>query len=317
MAPRFRPRPMTLRNLTISEHFSTWELEHLKSLASPQCGAGETAGPSLRRDPMKVLEPVERYFEAWNSHDGSAIATCFDPSGGYTDPVSGQLPLPGITAYATGLFSAFPDLHFDLHITAVDEPYVVAQWTMNRYPVRAVQRAATDRSADRELPGIDVITLGDTRLLSVEGYFDQRSFLEQLGVQVAVQPANVGPLAFGTSTRFRSANTSTPGALSLTWIDVRSEEENEEVKQRAGPSLLSWRGCPVSSAGWGSSLRNGFTPSPSGTTRNYLGSSEQAPSTRPRPDECSSRSLALPCIPASGFLITSIPSGSGVRSAEP
>ncbi len=40
---------------------------------------------------MKVLEPVERYFEAWNSHDGSAIAACFDPSGGYTDPVSGQL----------------------------------------------------------------------------------------------------------------------------------------------------------------------------------------------------------------------------------
>ena len=29
MAPRFRPRPMTLRNLTISEHFSTWELDTL------------------------------------------------------------------------------------------------------------------------------------------------------------------------------------------------------------------------------------------------------------------------------------------------
>jgi hypothetical protein len=55
---------------------------------------------------MKVLEPVERYFEAWNSHVGAAIAACFDSCGGYTDPVSGQLPPPGISAYASGLFSA-------------------------------------------------------------------------------------------------------------------------------------------------------------------------------------------------------------------
>ena len=202
---------------------------------------------------MKVLEPVERYFEAWNSHDGSAIAACFDPSGGYTDPVSGQLSPPGITAYATGLFSAFHDLHFDLHVTAVDEPYVVAQWTMTGTQSGPFN-GLPPTEARIKLPGIDVITLGDTRLLSVEGYFDQRTFLEQLGVQVAVQPANVGPLAFGTSTRFRSANTSTPGALSLTWIDVRSEEENEEVKQRSRaivaelarvPGFIGWVGIII------------------------------------------------------------------------
>jgi hypothetical protein len=79
---------------------------------------------------MQVLEPVERYFNAWNSHDGGAIAACFDIGGGYTDPVSGQLPPPSISPYASGLFSAFPDLRFELHVTAVDEPYVVAQWTM-------------------------------------------------------------------------------------------------------------------------------------------------------------------------------------------
>jgi hypothetical protein len=57
---------------------------------------------------MTLLEPVERYFDAWNSHDGDAIAACFDPDGGYTDPVSGRLAPPGITAYASGLFDAFP-----------------------------------------------------------------------------------------------------------------------------------------------------------------------------------------------------------------
>jgi hypothetical protein len=74
-----------------------------------------------------------------------------------------------------------------------------------------------------KLPGIDVISVGDKGLLSVEGYFDQRTLIEQLGAQVAVQPTSVGPLTFGTSVRFRSSDTSVPGALAMTWIEVRSE----------------------------------------------------------------------------------------------
>jgi hypothetical protein len=78
--------------------------------------------------------------------------------------------------------------------------------------------------------------------------------LEQLGVQVTVQPANVGPLAFGTSVRFRSSNTSVPGALSMTWIDVRSEAEAEDVKQRSRaigaemarvPGFIGWVGIGI------------------------------------------------------------------------
>jgi len=204
---------------------------------------------------MKVLEPVQRYFDAWNAHDGDTIAACFDSSGGYADPVSGQLPPPGITAYASQLFDAFPDLGFELHVAAVDEPCVVAQWTMTGTQSGPFNGLPPTEARIR-LPGIDVITLGEEGLLSVEGYFDQRTFLEQLGVQVTVQPANVGSVAFGTSTRFRSANTSVPGALSLTWIDVRSESEGEDVKEQsraiaaemaAGmPGFIGWMGTVIS-----------------------------------------------------------------------
>jgi hypothetical protein len=105
-----------------------------------------------------------------------------------------------------------------------------------------------------KLAGIDVITLGESGLLSVEGYFDQRSLLEQLGVQVTVQPADVGPLAFDTSVWLRSSNTSVSGALSMTWIDVRSEEEAEDVKQRSHaiaaemaqvPGFIGWVGIGI------------------------------------------------------------------------
>jgi steroid delta-isomerase-like uncharacterized protein len=202
---------------------------------------------------MKVLEPVERYFDAWNSHDVGAIAACFDPGGGYTDPITGQLTPPGISAYASGLFSAFPDLRFELHVTAVDEPCVVAQWTMTGTQSGPLN-GLPPTEARVKLPGIDVITLGEAGLLSVEGYFDQQTVLEQLGAQVTVQPANVGPLAFGTSVRLRSSNASVPGALSMTWMDVRDEAEGEEVKQRVRtiaaemarvPGFIGWVGIAI------------------------------------------------------------------------
>jgi predicted ester cyclase len=109
---------------------------------------------------MKLLEPVERYFEAWNSHDGGAIAACFDSGGGYADPFSGQLSPPGISAYASSLFSAFPDLRFELHVTAVDEPHVVAQWTMTGTQSGPFN-GLPPTEARIKLPGIDVITLGE------------------------------------------------------------------------------------------------------------------------------------------------------------
>ena len=202
---------------------------------------------------MTLLEPVERYFDAWNSHDGDAIAACFDPDGGYTDPVSGRLVPAGIAAYASGLFSAFPDLRFELDVAAIDGSCVVAQWTMTGTQTGPLN-GLPPTEAGIKLPGIDVITVGDKGLLSVEGYFDQRTLLEQLGAQVAVQPTSVGPLAFGTSVRFRSSNTSVPGALAMTWIEVRSEAEAEDVRQRSRaivaemarvPGFLGWVGIVI------------------------------------------------------------------------
>ena len=266
---------------------------------------------------MTLLEPVERYFDAWNSHDGDAIAACFDPDGAYTDPVSGRLVPPGIAAYASGLFNAFPDLRFELDVTAIDGSCVVAQWTMSGRQSGPLN-GLPPTEASIKLPGIDVITVGDKGLLSVEGYFDQRTLIEQLGAQVAVQPTSVGPLAFGTSVRFRSSNTSVPGALAMTWIEVRSEAEAEDVRQRSRaivaemarvPGFLGWVGIVIA--------ERLYTAHALGRSGNLSGSSEPMLSTRPRYDRCSRRTSALPGIPESGCLITSIRRVSGVRSAEP
>jgi hypothetical protein len=207
-------------------------------------------------------------------------------------------------------------LHFELHVTAVDEPHVVAQWTMTGTQFGPLN-GLPPTEARIKLPGIDVITLGESGLLSVEGYFDQRTLLEQLGAQVTVQPANVGPLAFGTSIRLRSSNTSVPGALTVTWMDVRSEQEGEDVKERAGaiaaelaraPGFIGWIGVGIAERLYTLTLWE---------DPEAIRQPERAASTRQRYDKCSRRTSALPFTPVFGFLNISIRSGCGVRSAEP
>jgi heme-degrading monooxygenase HmoA len=82
------------------------------------------------------------------------------------------------------------------------------------------------------LPGADFITVEGNKISSVQGYFDQRTLVEQLGLQAIVQRYSIGPFNFGLSVRATTDKCTKPGAFSLTWIEVRSEEEFNEVRER-------------------------------------------------------------------------------------
>jgi len=84
------------------------------------------------------------------------------------------------------------------------------------------------RPHDR-VPGVDFIRVRDGHVASVEGYFDRRGFVEQLGLQVIVQPYEMGPVSFGSSVHMASGNDARLGAFSVTWIDVRSDAEAAQV----------------------------------------------------------------------------------------
>ena len=60
----------------------------------------------------------------------------------------------------------------------------------------------------------------------------RRLLWEQLGLQAIVVPSSVGPFTFGYSVRMQTGKRTKPGAVSLTWIDVRSDEEEREVRER-------------------------------------------------------------------------------------
>jgi steroid delta-isomerase-like uncharacterized protein len=130
-----------------------------------------------------VTDTVRCYLHGWNDHDGEAVAATFAASGTYADPtLPAPLPKAAIADYVTGLTTAFPDLVFVTDEFIVDGDRVVIPWRMqgtNAGPMPGLPEP-TGRRCD--LPGVDVVTVGPHGIDSVVGYFDQKTFLEQLGL---------------------------------------------------------------------------------------------------------------------------------------
>lgn len=180
---------------------------------------------------MQPIDVALRYFEAWQRHDGAAIVAAFAEGGSYSDPATGR-PLSGqaIAGYAGGLWAAFPDLSFDVaSVAPAGEGTIAAQWIMrgtNSGPMQGLP--PTGRPV--ALPGADFIQVEGDKIRSVQGYFDMKTFSEQLGLQTVVQPYTAGPFCFGTSASVQSGKRTRPGAFSITALQARSGQEVEQVR---------------------------------------------------------------------------------------
>ena len=209
----------------------------------------------VKEDPMDGTEVAQRYFDAWNRRDPGAIADTFADGGTYTDPnAPGGLSDGAIGEYAAGLFEAFPDLSFDvLGHHAIGDGMVAARWLM-RGTNTGPYRGNPPTGATVALPGADFIAVEGDKVRSVEGYFDRSAFVEQLGLQVIVQPHAVGPFSFGYGVRTQSGKLTKPGAVGLTWIQARSEEEVGQVREYSRavaaemvgmPGFIAWVGVVI------------------------------------------------------------------------
>ena len=176
---------------------------------------------------------VQDYIDAWEAHDSDAIVDTFGPGGTYRDPTtSGELTGEAIGDYAAGLWEAVPDLSFDVErLKSTVDDFVLYQWTM-----RGTQEGSLEElppTGERfELPGVDVIEVGDNGITSIRGYFDPGSMLAQLGHRVDVQPEEFGPVSFGVSARLDLEKKTEPGAFSLTTLYFRDAEDEEAISDR-------------------------------------------------------------------------------------
>jgi predicted ester cyclase len=176
-------------------------------------------------------ETARRYLAAWNARDGASVAAVV--TGSYVDPTL-PTPLRGddLAAYVDGLCAAFPDLHFSEEAVYVDGEHVVAQWRMRGTNSGSpLPGAPQPTNGTIDLPGVDVMHVVDGVLQDVVGYFDQKAFIEQLGLRALVVPNDEWPVSFGTSSRVDLSNTTHPGGLTVTWIEVDEADDAELVRQ--------------------------------------------------------------------------------------
>jgi steroid delta-isomerase-like uncharacterized protein len=200
--------------------------------------------------PVKV---ARAYLRGWNDHDGAAVARLFATDGTYVDPtLPGPLSGEAIAEHVTGLVAAFPDLTFAVEGISVDGDRVTVQWRMQGTNTGPFREAPQPTGSSCDLRGVDVITVGSAGITSVVGYFDQKTLFEQLGLQALIVSADEWPLHYGIAVRTDLGITTVPGAITMTWIDVDSVQEQDEVALRAKnviealasePGFIGWVGA--------------------------------------------------------------------------
>ena len=188
---------------------------------------------------MSSNDLAQRYFQAWLDRDGDAVLRTLSPHGTYQDPSTGG-PISGdrLRAYLSSLWSTFPDLTFQVESMAQTAPdRVAAQWTMRGTNTGSLMGLPpTGRSV--VLRGADFFVLSDDRIHSVTGYFDSAEIPRQLGLQITIQPQQIGPFRFGTSLAVQTGKTQAPGAFSITSLDACSSEAVERVREGSRTSLI-------------------------------------------------------------------------------
>ena len=194
---------------------------------------------------LTSLQIFESYADAWNRHDADGIVATFAEGGTYCDPTTpGPLTGAAIGEYASGLWSAFPDLSFEIGRTMEgDGGSLSAEWVMRGVNTGSMMGLPpTGRAV--EVRGVDIAVVEGGKLRSVQGYFDSGAVPRALGLDVIVQPHALGPFAFGTGLRVSGGSKAVPGAFGITFISARDKQDEMAIKQSSQKILQELLAIP-------------------------------------------------------------------------
>jgi steroid delta-isomerase-like uncharacterized protein len=142
---------------------------------------------SPRVDGAELQEFIDRYNEAWNAHDVDAIVTMHTVDSVFENHVTGDVNVgrEQIGNAVRGIFSVFPDLHFEGRRQYIREDLVVQEWTASGTHQGTMSRGSvTVEPTGRrvEYKGMDVIPIKDGLVARKDVYSDSVTLLRQLGL---------------------------------------------------------------------------------------------------------------------------------------
>jgi len=192
---------------------------------------------------MSNIDAAKAYIAAWNARDPDAVVATLTSEGTYEDPGTGG-PIGGdaLKGYIGGLLAAFPDLSFELASIADAGPSTVAfQWIM-RGTNSGSLNGLPPTNKPIEVPGADFCEVENGKLKSVRGYFDGGAVPRQIGLDIVVQPSEIGPFRFGTSVAVQTGKMQAPEAFSITSLEALNDETAEIVREGSRAALVDMMG---------------------------------------------------------------------------
>jgi len=130
-------------------------------------------------------EISDRYSDAINAHDAEAIASLYAERAGLEEPTGTFTGREALIQYWQGFFTALPDVQvqderkWDTGDTAINE------WSAtgtNSGPFETPEGTIPPTGKRATLRGCDFLTVHEGLIQSHRAYYDQLSFLAQLGL---------------------------------------------------------------------------------------------------------------------------------------
>ncbi|GAA3829105.1 hypothetical protein GCM10022226_57410 [Sphaerisporangium flaviroseum] len=174
---------------------------------------------------MDARKIAEAHLDAWRAGDAAAVAAS---AASYSDPDSGgALSGDALAAHAAGVLGRFRNLRFLVDRVTGDEEAAVVSWTLQA-DHRAAYLGMPATGGAISVSGTDLVTLGEDGA-HVRRCFDRLAVAEALGYSARFVPEADEVREFGVSARVATGRTERPGALTLTWLEVRDDAEAADV----------------------------------------------------------------------------------------
>jgi steroid delta-isomerase-like uncharacterized protein len=138
-------------------------------------------------DGPELQDFIDRYNAAWNDHDVEAIVSMHTHDSVFENHVTGDFNVgrEQIARAIEGIFSVFPDLHFETRRAYIREDLVVQEWTASGTHEGTMTRSGIEVEPTGrrvEYKGMDVIPIRDGLVARKDVYSDSVTLLRQLGL---------------------------------------------------------------------------------------------------------------------------------------
>jgi steroid delta-isomerase-like uncharacterized protein len=129
---------------------------------------------------------IDRYNEAWNSHDLDAIVAMHAPGMVFDNHTAGESATgEEVRDHIGAIFATWPDIEFATRRLYVHEGLVVQEWTASATHAKTMRRGdltAEPTGRRVEWDGLDVIPFVDGLVKRKDVYSDSVSILRQVGL---------------------------------------------------------------------------------------------------------------------------------------